>query len=78
MDIELLYWDGCPSHPEALEVLEEVPAARDESSNQSSRGHGAALGHVGPSGGFASRYQATVAVYASAPTSARARSRASP
>jgi peroxiredoxin len=27
-DIELLYWDGCPSHPEALELLESVLAAR--------------------------------------------------
>jgi hypothetical protein len=25
--IELLYWDGCPSHPEALELLHEVLAA---------------------------------------------------
>jgi hypothetical protein len=22
--VELLYWDGCPSHPEALELLREV------------------------------------------------------
>jgi len=22
--IELLYWDGCPSHPEALALLQEV------------------------------------------------------
>jgi hypothetical protein len=22
--IELLYWEGCPSHPEALELLHEV------------------------------------------------------
>jgi hypothetical protein len=29
MDIELLYWDGCPSHPEALELLEDVLAARE-------------------------------------------------
>jgi hypothetical protein len=28
MDIELLYWDGCPSHPEALALLEQVLAAR--------------------------------------------------
>jgi hypothetical protein len=28
MDIELLYWDGCPSHPEARELLEDVLAAR--------------------------------------------------
>ena len=31
MDIELLYWDGCPSHPEALELvgaaLAELPVA---------------------------------------------------
>jgi peroxiredoxin len=27
-EIELLYWDGCPSHPEALELLESVLAAR--------------------------------------------------
>jgi hypothetical protein len=26
--IELLYWDGCPSHPEALELLREVLASR--------------------------------------------------
>jgi hypothetical protein len=26
--IELLYWDGCPSHPEALELLERVLAER--------------------------------------------------
>ena len=24
MTIELLYWDGCPSHPEALELLQAV------------------------------------------------------
>jgi hypothetical protein len=24
--IELLYWDGCPSHPEALELLQTVLA----------------------------------------------------
>ena len=28
MDIELLYWDGCPSHPEARELLEDVLASR--------------------------------------------------
>ena len=28
MDIELLYWDGCPSYPEARELLQEVLAAR--------------------------------------------------
>jgi hypothetical protein len=28
VDIELLYWDGCPSYPEARELLEEVLAAR--------------------------------------------------
>jgi hypothetical protein len=28
MKIELLYWDGCPSHPEALELLEAVLAER--------------------------------------------------
>jgi len=27
VDIELLYWDGCPSYPEARELLEEVLAA---------------------------------------------------
>ena len=27
-EIELLYWEGCPSHPEALELLESVLAAR--------------------------------------------------
>jgi hypothetical protein len=26
MKIEFLYWDGCPSHPEALELLEAVLA----------------------------------------------------
>jgi hypothetical protein len=26
--IELLWWDGCPSHPEALELLESVLAER--------------------------------------------------
>jgi hypothetical protein len=26
--IELLYWDGCPSHPEALELLRTVLAER--------------------------------------------------
>jgi hypothetical protein len=24
MKVELLYWDGCPSHPEALELLRSV------------------------------------------------------
>ena len=24
MRVELLYWDGCPSHPEALALLREV------------------------------------------------------
>lgn len=24
MTVELLYWEGCPSHPEARELLEEV------------------------------------------------------
>ena len=24
MKVELLYWDGCPSYPEARELLEEV------------------------------------------------------
>ncbi len=28
MKIELLYWEGCPSHPEALELLEAVLAER--------------------------------------------------
>jgi hypothetical protein len=28
MKIELLYWEGCPSHPEALELLERVIAER--------------------------------------------------
>ena len=28
MDIELLYWEGCPSYPEARELLEDVLAAR--------------------------------------------------
>ena len=26
--IELLYWEGCPSHPEARDLLEEVLVAR--------------------------------------------------
>jgi hypothetical protein len=26
--IELYWWEGCPSHPEALELLREVIAAR--------------------------------------------------
>ena len=26
--IEFLYWEGCPSHPEALDLLQEVLAAR--------------------------------------------------
>jgi hypothetical protein len=28
MRIELLYWEGCPSHPEALALLEAVLAER--------------------------------------------------
>ena len=24
MEVELLYWDGCPSHPEALALLREA------------------------------------------------------
>jgi hypothetical protein len=28
MRIDFLYWRGCPSHPEALELLREVLAAR--------------------------------------------------
>jgi hypothetical protein len=24
MKVELLYWDGCPSHPEALDLLQDV------------------------------------------------------
>lgn len=26
VDIEFLYWDGCPSHPEARQLLDEVLA----------------------------------------------------
>jgi hypothetical protein len=26
MNIEFLYWDGCPSHPEALQLLQTVLA----------------------------------------------------
>ncbi len=26
MKVELLYWEGCPSHPEALALLEDVLA----------------------------------------------------
>jgi hypothetical protein len=29
MRIELLFWDGCPSHPEARALLHEVLADRD-------------------------------------------------
>jgi hypothetical protein len=29
MEIEFLYWDGCPSHPEARELLDSVLAERD-------------------------------------------------
>ena len=28
MTVEFLYWEGCPSHPEARELLEEVLEAR--------------------------------------------------
>ncbi len=28
MDVELLYWDGCPSFPEARQLLADVLAAR--------------------------------------------------
>ena len=28
MQVEFLYWDGCPSHPEALELLREALAER--------------------------------------------------
>ena len=28
MDIEFLFWDGCPSHPEARELLDDVLAER--------------------------------------------------
>ncbi|HET8874286.1 MAG TPA: hypothetical protein VFM83_11430 [Gaiellaceae bacterium] len=28
MTVEFLYWKGCPSHPEARELLEEVLEAR--------------------------------------------------
>jgi hypothetical protein len=28
MKVELFYWEGCPSHPEALELLEAVLAER--------------------------------------------------
>jgi hypothetical protein len=28
VDIELLYWEGCPSYPEARELLEDVLASR--------------------------------------------------
>ena len=28
MRVELFYWDGCPSHPEALALLEDVLAER--------------------------------------------------
>ena len=28
MQVEFLYWEGCPSHPEALELLREALAER--------------------------------------------------
>jgi hypothetical protein len=28
MKVELLFWEGCPSHPEAYELLREVLAGR--------------------------------------------------
>jgi len=28
MEIEFLFWDGCPSHPEARDLLDEVLAER--------------------------------------------------
>ena len=30
MKVELLWWDGCPSYPEARELLEDVLAGRAE------------------------------------------------
>jgi hypothetical protein len=33
MKIELFYWEGCPSHPEALELLNEVIAERGIEAN---------------------------------------------
>ena len=30
MKVELFFWEGCPSHPEALELLEDVLAGRAE------------------------------------------------
>jgi hypothetical protein len=30
MRVELLYWEGCPSYPEARELLDEVLAGRAE------------------------------------------------
>ena len=33
MKIELLYWDGCPSHPEALELLQTLLAERGLEAN---------------------------------------------
>ena len=30
MAVELLFWEGCPSHPEALEQLREALAGRAE------------------------------------------------
>ena len=29
MDIEFLYWEGCPSYPEARQLLEDVLAERE-------------------------------------------------
>jgi hypothetical protein len=28
LTVEFLYWDGCPSHPEALDLLHDVLATR--------------------------------------------------
>ena len=28
MEVELLYWEGCPSYPEARELLADVLSAR--------------------------------------------------
>ena len=29
MDVEFLYWEGCPSYPEARQLLEDVLAERE-------------------------------------------------
>lgn len=39
MKVELLWWEGCPSYPEAHELLEEVLAGRAEIEMREVRSH---------------------------------------